>query len=332
MAFEIPDENLEVLPAPLDYDENDPDALRRRVRQYAEANSCSIKSVGLLCGVNGESTFQAWLGGKYRGNNESIEEKVRIWARNERHVVRKKSSVPDALRFVQTRAAKKFLNTLEHAQVLADIVVITGGAGVGKTSAILEYKATHPNVWHLTAEPLVSGAFAMIEYLRETLGVPQTAPHKLSRAISLKVAGTQGLIIIDEAQHLETKAIDQLRSINDRCGIGIAFVGNEEVWSRIDGGGRKAEFAQLFSRVGMRVNVPRASAKDIEALLDGNEVIEPGQRKQLKYIASLPGALRAMGKTLRDARMMASGAQEELTEKHIESAFNLLSGRVLEGQ
>ena len=104
------------------------------------------------------------------------------------------------------------------------------------------------------------------------------------------------------------------------------FAGNLEVWSRIDGGGRKAEFAQLFSRVGMRVTVNRPSDKDIEIMLDALSIYADDQRKILKFIATKPGALRAMVKTLRVARMLAIGAGEGLAKEHISSAWSRLSG------
>ena len=60
-----------------------------------------------------------------------------------------------------------------------------------------------------------------------------------------QLAGTNRLIIIDEAQHLTKKTLEHLRSISDETGVGICFVGNEEVYSRLKGSG-KADFAQIF--------------------------------------------------------------------------------------
>jgi DNA transposition AAA+ family ATPase len=289
------------------------------------ANSTSYKSVSLLVGV-GESTFTAWLGNKYRGDNDKIDEKVAIWLKNEASITRQKKVLPADIKFAPTRSAQKFLAVLEHAQALPDVVVIAGGAGVGKSTACLQYKATHPNVWILTAEPSISSAYAMLEYLRETLGIPEVAPHKVSRAITIKLTGTQGLVIIDEAQHLAPKTIDQMRCVYDRAGIGLALVGNEEVWSRIDGGGRKADMAQLFSRVGMRITVARPTKKDIEAMLDASDIADAKQRLTLQTIAGKPGALRGMAKTLRIARMLALGADQPLSEEHIRAAYSRLSG------
>ncbi|MFP5249263.1 MAG: AAA family ATPase, partial [Acidobacteriota bacterium] len=282
----------EELPAPVDtseIDNLDLQALRARVRMYVRDNSTSLRAVANAAGV-GISTFTAFLGDTYAGNNENIAKMVRAFLKSEMALSKRRLVLPAAQKFVETRSATKFITALEHAQYVPALVAIIGGAGVGKTTTLEHYRTTRPNVWHLTATPMTSSAYAMMEYLREELNVTSTAPHKVGRAIQQRLLGTKGLIIVDEAQHLVVQAIEQMRSVFDLAHIGLAFVGNEEVLSRIDGGSQKANFAQLFSRVGLRVKVPKPSAQDIDLLLDDAGIAEAGQRKLLKWIASRPGA------------------------------------------
>ena len=58
-----------------------------------------------------------------------------------------------------------------------------------------------------------------------------------------------------------------MRCISDESGVGIALVGNDEVYTKMKGSGR-ADFAQLFSRIGMRKQVLTAniSKKDVETV------------------------------------------------------------------
>ncbi|KAK0348034.1 hypothetical protein LTR94_038830, partial [Friedmanniomyces endolithicus] len=53
------------------------------------------------------------------------------------------------------------------------------------------------------------------------------APHQLSRRICEKVRNANGLIILDEAQKLTEKAVEEARSWHDRTGVGLALVGND---------------------------------------------------------------------------------------------------------
>jgi DNA transposition AAA+ family ATPase len=318
-AADVSDQEMDMLPAPL------PGDLRRAVRDWAAAKQCALNAVAKQAGIP-ESTFTAWLGGYYKGNNARIEDRVRVWLSGELNFSRIKAATPQAMNFIQTRTARKVMGALEHAQAMPDIAVITGGAGVGKTSSCQQYAASYSNVWILTARNSLSSPYSMMEYLRDKLGVPETAPFRVAAAIGLKLQGSGGLIIVDEAQHLRTSTFDELRSLHDLAGVGMAFVGNHGVWERINGGGRKAEFAQLFSRVGVRVNVEKSSGADADDILDAAAIEAPKVRKFLRAIAQRPGALRQMSKVLRMAQMQALGAEEELNETHVEAAWNRLSG------
>ena len=55
---------------------------------------------------------------------------------------------------------------------------------------------------------------------------------EMAKAIHARLEGTKGLLIIDEAQNLFPKAMDQIRSFHDQAEIGIALVGNQTVAAR----------------------------------------------------------------------------------------------------
>jgi DNA transposition AAA+ family ATPase len=317
MAPENMPEDLEALP---------PEALRTRVRDYVSQNSTSYKAVATLVG-SAESTFTAWVANKYKGDNEGVENKVRRWLRNEQAVRAHQSLLPSQLGFVRTPTAMKFISTLEYAQAMPEVVVISAVAGVGKTSSLKHYQATRSNVHLLTSEPSLSSHSKMMEYLREILGIPETARHQVSRAVAAKLADTKALLIFDEAQHMAPKCLDQIRSVFDRAGVGIALVGNEEVWGRIHSGGRKNGSSQLYSRVGMQVTVMAPTPKDIEAMLDAAGIVDKKCRALLMTIGMKPGALRGMTKTLQAAHLAAAGGGQDLDERHITIAWNRRMGQ-----
>ncbi len=70
--------------------------------------------------------------------------------------------------------------------------------------------------------------------------------------------------LIDEAQHLEDKALDELRCIHDDTGVPIVFACNESLRARTRPGA-PAAFAQFVTRIGPRCHV-RATPENIEAL------------------------------------------------------------------
>jgi DNA transposition AAA+ family ATPase len=303
------------------------DATRARVRLIVKTEKRTVVSLAKEIGV-GDSTFAAWLAGKYAGDNESVAIKVSTWLDARESMAKARLSLPPDVPETITHTQDLFIAALEQAQMVPDIAVLIGGAGVGKSTACRRYKATRPNVWLITADPSLASPAAMLDCLSEEVGAPETVARRRSRAIIKRLTDTKGLIIIDEANHLATAAIEQLRAIQDAAGVGLAFAGTQRLWSRIDGGGRKAEFAQLYSRVGIRVSVARPFKRDIEAVLDAAQVEDSAVRGRLATIAGKGGALRSMNKTLRMARLLATGTGEELTARHVDVTWERLSGIV----
>jgi DNA transposition AAA+ family ATPase len=97
----------------------------------------------------------------------------------------------------------------------------------------------------------------------------------------------------------------------------------------MDGGGRKALFAQLFRRVGMRVIRHKIDERDITALLDSQGVTGVDERKLLATIARRPGALGQMVMVLRSARLLADGEGEPVRADHIRAAWKNLTDTAL---
>lgn len=296
------------------------DALRTELRQVLGLAALSLAAAAKLAGI-AASTLSAWMAGKYAGDNDRVAADVRKWLDSRRAGARARSVLPPVLGFVLTETADRFLDTLEHAQYVVDMVVIAGGAGVGKTTAARRYASENPNVWLLTCEPSIGSTHAMLDYLCTALNVAERSSNKRAHAVQKRLTSSEGLLIVDEAQHLTTQALDQLRSIHDQAGVGIALIGNEEVYGRLDGGGRVAKFAQLTSRIGMKATRVRPTAKDVDALLDAYGVAGARERGLLRDVARRPGALRGMVKTLRLAHMLAAGAEAEaMTADHILAA------------
>jgi DNA transposition AAA+ family ATPase len=303
----------------------DLEAIRAQVKERRDSEKLTAAEIARQSGA-GTSTLHAFLQGTYNGDNAQVARRLLTWLESRSTAAQVRALLPKKPAFVRTVTAEAFLATLEHAQFVQDLVVMVGGAGVGKTTACEQYQRTRPNVWLATAEPSIASTHAMLEYLCEVVGVAENAANRRSRALVARVRGSGGVLIVDEAQHLTTQALDQLRTIHDKAEIGVALVGNEGVYSRINGGGRRAEFAQLFSRVGMRVVRAKPLPKDIEAILDANGVEGREERALLRAIARKPGALRGVTKTLRVAQMQAMGAdREKPTAEDIQAAWARLA-------
>lgn len=303
--------------------------MRAQCRAIMENESLSQTDIARDSGI-AFGTFSAWFNDAYTGNNDRVAAEVQIWlaARTERQ--RAAAALPAAPDYVPTKTSQRIIEVLQWAQIGPDIAVAAGGAGIGKTQACRHYTATNPNAWLATMQPATANVHTMLQAVAEAVGVTEMSPTRLPGAIGRRVLSTNGLLIVDEAQHLAAKSLDQLRSLHDLCGVGVALVGNESVYGRL--GGNKAEFAQLFSRIGMRFTRPRPYAADICTLIAAWNISDPAAVRLLKSIAGKPGALRGLTKTLRLASMLAAGEAAGLTAAHVNAAWARLSDTGMETQ
>lgn len=228
--------------------------------------------------------------------------------------------------WIETPTAARIIGTLSYAQAIADIAIIYGGVGIGKTSTARRYASTGMNVWLATMTPATSGVVPALEEICAALGIPvANGAAPLHRAIVRKVTATGGLLIIDEAQHLAPAALDQLRGIHDAAGIGLALVGSKEIHARMVGGDSAPALERLRSRVGKRLALTGAAPGDIEAVADAWEIGSPG-RKVLAELGAKTGGLRVVVKALRLAAMQASTAGQAISEAHLRAAWRELGG------
>jgi DNA transposition AAA+ family ATPase len=283
--------------------------------------------IARLSGI-GSSRLNRWLKGLYEGDNQSLESDLARWidAYNVRLI--ESRALPTAPAWVSTPSGAKVLAALGYAQVAGDISLVYGGAGLGKTSTILEYERTNPNVWIATMTPASATVVPALEEIALALGLRELpgGAARIQRAIIARLRGTHGLLVIDEAQHLGVAALDEVRALHDATGLGIALVGNESVYARMTGGNRAAYLDRLFSRIGKRVRLVRASRDDIDALIDAWALKTKDCRQALHDIAGKPGGLRGLTKVMRLASMFAHGAKRAVSCEDIRAAWRDLGG------
>jgi len=273
------------------------------------------------------SALNQWSKGVYAGDNEGIEGKLGLWLDKRRERMAAGEQMPAAPAWVPTPTAARVVGALSYAQMAGDIAIVYGAAGLGKTTAIAHYASTSLNVWHVTMTPASASVVTALEEICGTLGLNESGgAARLFRAVVRKVRGTGGLLVIDEAQHLGTAALDQIRSIHDATSIGIALVGNQEVYARMTGGNRAAYLDRLYSRIGKRLGLRHSSEADIVALIEAWAIDDSKCRSTLLDIARKPGALRTLTKVLRLASMHALSESAPVCCTHVAKAWRELGG------
>jgi hypothetical protein len=299
--------------------------MRGVVRAAMQRNKASQAVVAREIGIS-SSALSQWLSGVYAGNSDTVTEKVAAWDAS-RQAGAAICGAADAA-WVETSAASEVEIALTYAQHYASIAVIYGGAGLGKTTGVKRYAARNPNVWRVTARPATASLMAMLELVANALELRdiQNRPSAYTTEIARRMTGTRGLLVVDEAQHVSTQALEELRSIHDDAEVGLAMVGNEAVYSRLTGGSRKATFAQLFSRVGIKQRVRLPTRADTDAILAAWGVEGAKEREWSHQVATLPGGLRGLAQTLRQARLLSSQEDGAVDLRALQTAWRNLGG------
>lgn len=131
----------------------------------------------------------------------------------------------------------------------ASIGVFCGYVGVGKTKGCKEYQATHPQTLFIESSPKMTPGVMLTELLAQ-LNVP--APSGLDtkfRAVVSALKGVSYLLIVDEANRVNSDSLEYLRRIRDMAGVGVVLVGTEKLSEMIQP--ERGQFDQVRSRVGM---------------------------------------------------------------------------------
>jgi DNA transposition AAA+ family ATPase len=302
-------------------------ALRTQIKAAMELDGISQAKLAGELGLS-YARFNQWLHCVYPGKREPIVHAVRAWLDRRIAAAELKATLPDAPEYFETPSANAAIDALSFAQIAPAVVVIYGGAGVGKTTAIRRYQSKAPNVWAVTATPNTARPGPLLSRICVELGIRPSANNaRMETSIYDRVRDTRGLLVVDEAQHLCHRSLDCIRQIHDATSIGLALAGNERIYAQMTGGSRDAVYAQVFSRLAKRVRLTKPKPADVDALLSAWGVNDPDCRKFCMDIGRRPGALRGLTQTLRLARMFASQQDtREIGLAHVRHAWLDLGG------
>lgn len=218
------------------------------IQRYRQETGKTQSAIATELGIS-DGALSGFLAGTYKAPHRIIP-KVEALLR----VKEQRKVTPKEPGYVETTVARAVRNCISYCHLQGKIAVVYGDAGVGKTQAVRAYLRENSLAIGITVSPTFASITGVNELIADQLGIRERIARKMYLAIIEKLRGSGRVLVIDEAQHLTVRALNHLRCISDESGIGIAFVGNAEVYTKLKGSGR-ADFAQLFSRIGMRREV-----------------------------------------------------------------------------
>lgn len=304
---------------------------RNWIIDHRKATGASWAEIAKRTGIPQGTLSQFGSDRGYAGNEQAVADKVFKYRQLLATQAQITVEAPEVPGYFDTETSSALISLLTWGQ-RGRIVVAAMGPGTGKTSTARHFAACFPNVFLATMSPSTAAMNNMQVEVLDALGEKDAmgGSQKLTQRIVQRVRNLANpLIILDEAQHLSEKSIEEARSWHDKTGVGVALLGNIGVMQRIEGGSRKAHFAQLYSRIGMRMVRPVPLQGDCDRLAAAWNVHGEKEVGFIRKIGQLPGGLRGATMMLELGSMIAVSEGQPLAVDHLQDAWAQLSSRAI---
>lgn len=229
--------------------------------------------------------------------------------------------------FVETRTVKMINEVCSLCYGNADMGVIYGNAGFGKTTSLERYARQNEEfAAYLKCYITSSGRILMIA-IKKALGLPDTGyknSHQLMEEVIDFLCAQHRLLIIDEADLLSVRALEMLRAIFDDSQCGMVLCGLPRLLMNLTVGPQaKDNLAQLYSRIGIQVQTPNISYEELQKILHSYKITDK-KIVDVFFKKVRSGGMRKLAKILMRSLRLAEINRSEVTEKIIEKAEGLL--------
>lgn len=222
----------------------------------------------------------------------------------------------------ETSVHRQITALLKRAHRDRDIGLFAGSPGIGKTSALAMYALQTKNVAMVGASRGIGHATFM-HMLAEQANVEvrrSARADEVALEIIKAYAGTDGMILADEANYLSDQSLDALRRISDQAGIALMLVGLPELIARIQG--IEGRLGQLASRISFWPPVVRQISRDdcaalVTAYFEPDDM-DVGDELVDAYWTCCGGSARLLRNLCRNTYRAATNSDAAVTAKLVE--------------
>jgi DNA transposition AAA+ family ATPase len=236
--------------------------VRQELRQMMEERGISMTAISRAIGRSAAAISQ-YLSNTYQGNVTQLEDELKGFLQRQKERLKKPKLELD---FVYTTAARKTFEVSRLCHLDGEMGLIYGEAGIGKTVAVKEYTKRNQDTVLIEAD-LGYTAKILLGEIHKALGLGDGKGniHGMMERIIDRLKGSGRLIIVDEAEHLPYRALELLRRIHDKAGVGIVLAGMPRLRENITG--RRGEFEQMHSRIGVAARLASLNLNDTEQIV-----------------------------------------------------------------
>lgn len=280
--------------------------LRKEFKTFLEVNDLKQAHVARSLGLS-PAVISQWLKGEYKGDNETLEKKISQFMANFNI---KRVEVQEEI--VKTRDLVSAHFVMDEAVVGREMAVLYGNPGTGKSVAVKEWVKEHPEAILIEVIPGMR-VKSLLQEIARKLGIDANAKaEELVVQISKEFKRRDGVLVIDEAEHLSVTALENVRRIWDFSRVPIILVGTYGLIKNLKG--NRGELLQLYSRIKGKWEFKELSEDDFKKLFGSlANVIK-------RYTTHLRRAKNLYEK----AKRFASLRGEEVNAGHIKAASSMI--------
>lgn len=250
-----------------------------------------------LAGEVSSGTLQRWLTGQEVKAAASITTAATAWLSDREQAY---SYQRPETSLVALRVTERVQSAMAYAMAYGEMVSVTGAPGMGKTRAMVDFAKQYDKAYFATMLPEAKALVPCLQLIARACLVTdqQGGALHISEAIARQLRGEGALLIIDESQHLSLPALDAIRSLHDRTQVAVCLGGNEYAEARMRQTSQAVHYAQIRSRIGLRVMLQRVDDEDVVTLARTHGVEDERAIQHLILAAQQHGALRNVSKVL----------------------------------
>ncbi|EIA0803371.1 AAA family ATPase [Vibrio vulnificus] len=263
---------------------------------------------------------------KYQGRKEEYINKLTRWLSTYQSGKETRQETCQEPEWVDTPTSSVLLDMMRLSQGFQAWTMAYEGAGVGKTESAKRYQKHNSNVWIVTASPNAKSRRAFLASIAREMGINTNnmTIDRLDYEIAQRIDGSNGLLIIDEAQYVTDDSLNGLRILTENR-IGVTLLGNDVVRSRMSAPKSRTNMYPVWSRILKSRKITRSTQKDILAYIKAwgikdSEVVQWA----FKTIPNTTGQIRTLRNLIRLAISIANGEGSPVGVVHMDKAYNFI--------
>lgn len=242
--------------------------------------------------------------------------------------------------FIPTSLSKVFFAACEKTRGLANVTLMWGAMGIGKTTIAEEYQRQNNHGKTILIRFPVGASFAyFVQCVAKATGVAtrsQSQFHMREKIIATLAAGKR-LVLVDELHQAflttrgdtAVRCCEFLRELKDLSGCGLVLIGTELLQKEFFSGIHKASLAQLVDRGTVQIPLKsKPTDSDVKKFLAHYDLAWPGPgdgaaASILNDVLQSSG-LRKLTMHLRDGLAFANKRDEPYTWFHFTAAHDAI--------